>query len=30
MTKCRVPQFGHCDLELASDLVSRICNESGA
>ena len=31
MTKCRIPQLGHYELELdLYDLVSRNCNESGA
>ena len=31
MTKCRIPQLGHYDLELDFyDIVSRNCIESGA
>ena len=29
MTKCRIPQLGHYDLEFDYDLVSRNCIESG-
>ena len=30
MMKCRIPQLGHCGLELDPDLDSRNCIESGA
>ena len=30
MTECRLPPLGHCLNTLTSDLVSRVCIESGA
>ena len=30
MVEWRMPSLGHCVLDLISDLVSRICIESGA